>query len=85
MRARLPVEQWPAAYFLKEELEARGIPIQSFLDVICMDKKRWDSLLSGEKGLVLSECERIAGALGVSTEFIANLNLAYRRWKEAQP
>lgn len=81
MSDRLPYECWPVPHFVEEELEARGTPLQSFLDVVGIAANRWATLKAGDKGLLLSECQRIAGALNVSIEFIANLNMSYARWR----
>jgi plasmid maintenance system antidote protein VapI len=77
-------EQWPAAHFIEEELHVRAIPIGSFLIVVGITPTRWELLHSGEKIMLLSESCRIAGALGVSPEFIMNLNLSYSRWRKAK-
>lgn len=84
MSERMPVEQWPAAQFVAEELQARGTPLQSFLDVTGIKRKRWDDLVNGKHGLLLSETQKIAGALDVSMELIANLNLSYMRWNRGR-
>lgn len=84
MSERLPYECWPVPHFVEEELEARGTPLKSFLDVVGIAADRWAILKTGDKGLLLSECQRIAGALGVSIEFIANLNMSYGRWRKAK-
>lgn len=81
--SRIPAEAWPAATFIAEELEARGIKLESFLDVICMPRTRWDALRRGEMGLLLKESQAIAGALGLSMEFVVNLNHYYMTWKRA--
>lgn len=79
-----PVENWPAAHFVAEELEARGVSITAYLRLIGMDEKRWMDLVNGQKSMLLSEVQRIAGSLNVQPEFIANLNLRYGQWKRMQ-
>ena len=78
---RIPAEAWPAATYIDEELEARGIKVASFLEVINMPRTRWEALKRGEMSLLLKECQVIAGALGLSMEFVVNLNHAYMQWK----
>ena len=85
MNSRLPAKAWPAPHFIKEELDARGIRVASFLEVIGMTVTRWDELYAGHKGLLLKESQAIAGALDVSMDFIANLNMSYQRWKKGTP
>jgi plasmid maintenance system antidote protein VapI len=67
---------------VKDELDARGIKLRSFLETIQMKPERWNALLAGSEGPILSELQRMAGALGLRTEFLANLNIAYRKWRE---
>ena len=84
MTERIPAEAWPATSFIAEELEARGIRLDAFLNVIGMHQQRWDALQGGELGLMLKESQAIAGALGISMELVVNLNHAYMRWKRAR-
>lgn len=84
MTERIPAQAWPATNFIAEELEARGIRLEAFLNVIGMEQRRWDEVASGERGLLLKECQSIGGALGVSMEFFVNLNHSYMQWKKAQ-
>ena len=81
---RLPAECWPAAVYVKDELDARRISLKAFLETIQMKPERWNALLVGSVRPLLTELQRMAGALGVRAEFLANLNLRYREWKEAQ-
>ena len=81
---RMPAKAWPATTFIAEELEARDIRLDAFLNVIGMQQERWDALQSGEMGLLLKESQAIAGALGLSMEFVVNLNHNYMIWKRAQ-
>jgi plasmid maintenance system antidote protein VapI len=81
---RLPAQAWPATSYIAEELEARGVKLQSLLEVINMPRDRWDALQRGEMGLLLKESQAIAGALGLSMEFVANLNQNYMAWKRGQ-
>ena len=78
------VECWPVTHFIEEELLARKVPLRSFLNLVGMKKQRWDELHAGRKGLMISECERLSGALGVNIQFIVNLNMRYMDWKRDQ-
>jgi plasmid maintenance system antidote protein VapI len=80
---RLPAQCFPAAEIVKDELEARGVSLDAFLNVIGMRPERWEALVKGEYGMLLKECQSIAGALGLSMEFVVNLNFAYQQWKNA--
>lgn len=80
---RIPAECFPATRIVADELAARDIPLDAFLSVIGMSRGRWDNVDSGEVGLLLKESQAIAGALGVSMDFIVNLNHGYLRWRKA--
>ena len=82
--SRIPAECFPATRIVADELAARGIPLEAFLSVIGMARGRWDSVDNGE-GLLLKESQAIAGALGVSMDFIVNLNHSYMRWRKSVP
>ena len=84
-RAETIVEQWSVPELVEEELAARHVSLVAFLEVTGIKRDRWTELRTGEKRMLLSEIQKVAGALNVSNEFIVNLNLSYRQWKEAQP
>lgn len=78
---RMLAEQWPVACFIQEEIEYRHIDTGTFLAALNIPEERWAELINGDKGMLLSECEKIGNFLGVSSLFLANMNVSYRRWK----
>ena len=78
------VETWPAPVFIEEELAARNIPLDEFLSKVGIRDVRWKELLSGDKGMLLNECNRVSDFLRCDVQFIARLNLRYMLWKRNQ-
>lgn len=81
---RRPAECFPAVLLVKEEIDVRRIPLEAFLQVVEMRPERWNALLAGSEGLLISEAQRLAGALGISYNLLIEMNLSYQQWKRAQ-
>lgn len=82
--SRVSAECFPPATFMQEELDARNIPLDNFLRVIEMSPERWERLITGDT-MLISEIERIAGALHLDVMFLSNLSQLWNRWKKAKP
>ena len=78
----------PAMRGIVMELEDCAFPLLNSVTITSDPKAAFKgadfALLVGSVRPLLTELQRMAGALGVRAEFLANLNLRYREWKEAQ-
>lgn len=88
---RIPVEVYPLAMFLCEEMEARGWKTDDVAmrmggktaDDIARDLLAFNLIISVQSdALVLSDedFDALSLAFGVSTEMLRNLDSAWRRW-----
>ncbi|MBP2232865.1 plasmid maintenance system antidote protein VapI [Azospirillum agricola] len=90
-----PARAWPVGHFIRSELEARGWSVQEFVIRMhpiqsvrqrSIDMLAVDFLLTvDDPGLRMGEMAApMAKALGVSVEFLTNLEDAYVAWAMRQ-
>ena len=78
---RLPVICFHPGEFLKDELEARGVSIDSFSKMVGVDIGDLNMIIAGNKKINSKIAEKLGGALGVSSAFWINSQKAYDKWK----
>lgn len=79
MTDRTPAETFPACEYMKDEIAARGWTTPDLAAAIGLSLSETDALLAGEKRITASLSERLGRAFGVSPEFWARIDLAYRK------
>jgi HTH-type transcriptional regulator / antitoxin HigA len=75
---RVPAEVFPPAEYLRDELAERGWTPADLAAHAMLPEARVGDILGGAY-ITLRESERLGVALGVSGEFFARLQLAWRR------
>ncbi len=78
-------ECFPLGEILVEEMKARGMTVLQLAQTsgICPD--RLSEILEQDRTAFLSEIGYLARAFGLSEMLLANLQLAYLKWKKAKP
>ena len=77
-----PIMGFPPGGYLKEELAARGITLETFSACTGMPLEKLQALIDNKRSLLLSDAEKIARFLGMDPLSWINLAQAYERWWE---
>jgi len=81
-----PAEAFPLGEHLYEELVIRGWTIDDLARSASLLAARVQEIIEDQGTRVrLFEAQGLGHALGVSGELLLNLDMAYRRWRDANP
>jgi HTH-type transcriptional regulator/antitoxin HigA len=81
---RAPALCFPVSEYIHDEMEARGWTADQLADAARLSRTALTALLEQDAPLTDEQAVDLERAFGVSSQFWMNLEIAYRRWKNAR-